>query len=145
MSHISTSLPIIPPGEAVEGGFFLAHLPRIDGSMCRLVLPPKAEADFSGVTWKESIAAVAGLEGCKLLGKLSGMAAFTLLGPNHETTPEHFRTGGAEAFEPTLYWLEEEYEFGPDCAWGQGFGDGGQGAGGKGYRDRCRAVREFLI
>ena len=143
--NITTSLPVIPPGEAVEGGFFLAHLPRIDGSMCRLVLPPKAEADFSGVTWKESIAAVAGLEGCKLLGKLSGMAAFTLLGPNHETTPEHFRTGGSEAFEPTLYWLEEKYEFVPNYAWDQYFGGGTQGAGAKYHRGRCRAVREFLI
>lgn len=56
-----------------------------------------------------------------------------------------FRSGGAEAFDDTFYWSSTQSAGGSGCAWGQYFGNGGQGGGRKDVRCRARAVRRLKI
>ncbi len=49
------------------------------------------------------------------------------------------------AFERAWHWTSEQYAGNASFAWGQDFGDGSQGNGGKGYKGRVRAVRRSLI
>jgi hypothetical protein len=60
-----------------------------------------------------------------------------------QTAVEAFRHGGAEALEDEWYWSSSQ--FSADNAWGQHFGDGGQGILDKPDEGRARAVRRLLI
>lgn len=56
-----------------------------------------------------------------------------------QTEVEAFRAGSPEAFEPAWYWSSTQSS--AHYAWGQDFGNGDQGNGGKSVSGRVRAVR----
>lgn len=60
-----------------------------------------------------------------------------------QTTAEHFRADGSQAFDPTWHWSSSQYS--ADCAWGQYFGNGGQSSNGKKFQARARAVRMVQV
>ena len=50
-----------------------------------------------------------------------------------------------DQFQKDWYWSSEQHAAYSDCAWGQGFVDGGQGGDGKSAKLRARAVRRIAI
>ena len=68
--------------------------------------------------------------------------AYTATSPV-QTMAEAFREGGAEAFDPRLYWSSTEFD--PAFAWVQNFDVGYQGDFCKTFVLRARAVRKVLI
>ena len=60
-----------------------------------------------------------------------------------QTSATDFQSGGSEAFAEDWYLTSTQYS--PYGAWIQGFGDGGQYDGHKGYARRARAVRRFKV
>jgi len=48
-------------------------------------------------------------------------------------------------FDPNYYWSIEQYAASPSDAWGQDFGNGGQGLNHESYEGRARAVRRVAI
>lgn len=67
------------------------------------------------------------------------------LGPNRKNTPELFRAGGAEAFQPNWYWSSTEHASYSSGAWVVDFSGGGQGYDGKDGDCGVRAVRRLKI
>ena len=74
---------------------------------------------------------------------------FSALVPTYPYTPdlpvqtlaEAFESGGREAFSLDWYWSSTQHASDSDCAWCQGFSNGGQGRSPKGIKFRARAVR----
>ena len=62
-----------------------------------------------------------------------------------QTSAEAFRADGAEAFDPVWYWSSTQLAGTGVSAWCQGFGDGGQSGGHKGYDYRVVLVRRVAI
>jgi hypothetical protein len=60
-----------------------------------------------------------------------------------QTTAAGFKQGDPDAFDDAWYWSSTQ--FSRNDAWGQGFGYGLQGDGGKSWEARCRLVRRFAI
>ena len=67
------------------------------------------------------------------------------LGPRSKNTPELFREGAAEAFQPNWYWSSTEHASYSNSAWYVSFTGGYQGSDGKHYDCGVRAVRRFKI
>jgi hypothetical protein len=60
-----------------------------------------------------------------------------------QTTVEHFRADGSQAFDPAWHWSSSQYS--ADYAWYQGFGNGFQDSSGKKCQARARAVRMVQV
>jgi hypothetical protein len=68
------------------------------------------------------------------------------LGPCRDSTPDLFKEGAAEAFEPDWYWSSTEHASYSDTAWFVDFDYGGlQGNYGKIFNFGVRAVRRLKI
>ena len=67
------------------------------------------------------------------------------LGPRRETTPEFFREGAAEAFQPNWYWSSTENASYSFTAWTVGFTSGHQYDFSKDYLFGVRAGRRLKI
>jgi hypothetical protein len=67
------------------------------------------------------------------------------LGPRCKDTPDLFREGGTEAFEPNWYWSSTEHAQDSSNAWVVGFSSGDQADDGKDDQLGVRAVRRIKL
>jgi len=166
--------PFLALGSPLGGGYFAGEM-TIDGVHYGLVVAPKAAGEKKLRYKKSNTASAAdsdddGLANSELINnelhpaaqfcrslQLDGHKDWYLpsrdelamlcrnLGPNRKNTPEPFRVGGTEAFEPDWYWSSTEYASYSYDAWVVGFYYGYQYDGTKSSSFGVRAGRRFKI